>query len=268
MTVLSATDVTVRLGGNTILDGAAIAVAAGEVIGLIGPNGAGKTTFLRVLAGLQAAEAGAVLVGDRPLAALDRREAARRMAYLPQGAVAHWPLTVENLVALGRLPHRTSWQRFDGGHARAIERAMTDADVSHLWGRTVKTLSGGEAMRVMLARALATEPSILLADEPVASLDPYHQLQVMELLKRMTGRGGAVIVVLHDLALAARFCDRLVLIDHGRVVGDGPPAEVLRPEHLAATYHIKAFHGTAGGESFVIPWRRLPGQDGVQEGKV
>jgi iron complex transport system ATP-binding protein len=164
---------------------------------------------------------------------------------------------VERLVALGRLPHQGPWQAMSDSDRVAIGRAMAATDVGHLAGRVITHLSGGERLRVHLARALATEPEVLLADEPVAALDPYHQLQAMELLRDTAHRGGAVLVVLHDLSLALRYCDRLVLLDGGRMVASGPPAEVLDDTRLAEVYQVTALRGRHEDVPYLLPWRRL-----------
>ena len=241
--MIAATNIVVRLGGRIVLDRVSIAAEDGEMVGLIGPNASGKTTLIRVLAGLLAPDAGAL----SPIA--DR---ARNVAYLEQGAACHWPLAVRRVVALGRLPHLGPFQRPSDADERAIDAAMAEADVVTLAERPVTALSAGELARVFLARALATEPRVILADEPVASLDPYHQIQVMELLRGHASRG-AVIAVLHDLTLAARFCDRLVLLHSGKVAAQGKPSEVLTPDNLARVYSVTA----AFGDGYVVPLARL-----------
>ena len=257
MTRLTADGINVRIDGAEIVAGASLAAAAGELVGLIGPNGAGKTTLLRAVAGLAPCD-GTVLLDGRPAAALDRRAFARALAYLPQGHDVHWPLTARRLVALGRLPHLAPWQRPGPADAAAIDRAMARTDIAHLGGRNVQTLSGGERARVLLARALAVEAPLLLADEPIAALDPYHQLHVMALLRATADAGAAIVAVLHDLTLAARHCDRLVLMHEGRVLAEGDPAAVLDDGNLRAAYRLAALRGTHEGSSFVLPWRRLP----------
>jgi iron complex transport system ATP-binding protein len=244
--MISAQDIVVRLGGRAVLDRVSLVARDGEMVGLIGPNASGKTTLMRVLAGLVAPDAGAVTP------ALDRARRAREIAYMEQGAQCHWPLAVRRLVALGRLPHLGPFQRASVGDERAIEAALAEAEVAALADRPVTELSSGELARVHLARALAGAPKVLLADEPVASLDPNHALQVMELLRGRAARG-AVVVVLHDLTLAARFCDRLVLLDRGKVVAEGKPMDVLTPDTLARVYAVSA----AFGESWVVPLSRL-----------
>ncbi len=249
----------VPLGGRTVVDGVDLAVGEGEMVGLIGPNGAGKTTLLRAAAGLLAPSAGEIAVAGRPIGRHPRRALARLLAYLPQGGDCHWPVTAARVVALGRLPHLGPWRRPSPADDAAIRRALAAADVGHLAGRRVDALSAGERTRVMLARALATEPRLLLADEPVAALDPYHQLHVMELLRRRAAAGAGVLVVLHDLALAARFCDRLVLMRAGRRLAEGPPETVLTAARLAEAYAVEAAYGRRDGAMYLVPWRRLDG---------
>ncbi len=259
--MLQAAGIEVRIGDKTILGGIDAAVAAGELVGLIGPNGAGKTTLLRVLANLIPPTAGIARCDGRALGEYSSAEFARRVAYLAQGHTAHWPMSVEKLVRLGRLPHHRGWRGPGPDDDAIVEQAMAATDVVHLRGRTVGTLSGGERVRVMLARALAVEAPTLLVDEPVAALDPYHQLQVMEVLRATAHRGTAVVAVLHDLTLAARFCDRLLLLGHGRVLVEGNPADVLTGPNLAQAFHVTTLRGRHEGQDYVVPWsRRLPGE--------
>ena len=214
---IAATGIAVRFGPTTLLEGVDLVMCSGEMVGLIGPNGSGKTTLLRILANLRAPEAGRVRYAGRTAAEVGPRELARQIAYLAQGGAVHWPMRVEALIALGRLPHRRTFQGLDAADRDAIAQAMIAADVVSLRGRTMAQVSGGERMRILLARALAVDAPMLLADEPIAALDPLHQLQVMELLRATARAGRGVIVVLHDLALAARFCDRLILLAQGGV---------------------------------------------------
>ena len=239
MTLLQASNLRISIGRQEIIRGVDVIVDRGEVVGLIGPNGAGKTTLLRALAGLAPASEGTIAIEGKPREALDRAVLGRRIAYLPQGAPCHWPLTVAAQVSLGRIPHKSPWQRLLPDDEAAVFRAMEATDVRHLANRTIPTLSGGERARAMLARAFATEPDILLADEPVAALDPAHQLRVMGVIASLAGKGGGVVVVVHDLSLAARFCDRLVLLSGGEVFAEGAPPAVLTPETLADVYGIE-----------------------------
>jgi iron complex transport system ATP-binding protein len=253
---IDAEEVTVRIGERAILDGVTVAAQPGEFLGLIGPNGAGKTTLLRLMAGLAQPAGGRITFDGRDANKVDRRALARSVAYLAQDGAVHWPLRVEALVALGRLPHRGAWGGFSADDEQAVERALQATRTSTLRHRTVGSLSGGERMRVLLARALATEAAMLLADEPVAALDPYHQLDAMALLRRLAREGMGVVAVLHDLTLAARFCDRLMLLSNGRVLADGAPDSVLSDENLRAAYGIAAHRGRIDGEVFVLPWSR------------
>lgn len=264
MTLLGAKSLSLSLGGVPILAGLDLSVAAGEVVGLIGPNGAGKTTLLRALAGLLRPDRGEIRLEDGELQGLERRRLARTLAYLPQGGTSHWAVTVEALVMLGRLPHFGPWRKASDEDRAAVARALTACDVAQFRKRVVARLSGGERARVLLARALACEPRVLLADEPVAGLDPGHQLDVMATLRRLAASGAAVVVVLHDLTLAARFCDRLLLLHGKRVAAEGDPSEVLSPDNLARCYGIRAHLGSAEGQAIVVPLGRQDADEAVR----
>jgi iron complex transport system ATP-binding protein len=254
---LAAETVTVMLGARRALDGVSLALEGGTLIGLIGPNGAGKTTLLRSLAGLVAPALGRVTLDGAPIAALDRDARARAIGYLPQDGAIHWALPVAEIVLMGRLPHIGAWRAPGKADRAAAAAAMAALDIADLAARPATRLSGGEKARVLLARALAGEPKFLLADEPVAGLDPYHRLEALEHLAALADAGTSVVVVLHDLTLAARFCRRLVLVDRGRIVADAAPERVLTPETLAEVYRVEAVSGGEGRERFVLPWRRV-----------
>ncbi len=240
------TSVGVTLGRREVVREVSAEFGPGTLTGIVGPNGAGKSTLARAILALVPVT-GRVRVDGVDAAAMPRADLARRIAYVPQGQVLHWPLTVERLVGLGRLPHLAPMSRIADADTSAIKRAMARADVLDLRDRIATELSGGERARVLFARALAVEAPALIADEPLASLDPGHQIDVMDLLRAEAAGGALVVAVLHDLTLAARYCDRLLLIDDGRIIADGTPAEVLTAERLRAVYGIDA-RVDAGGE--------------------
>ncbi|WP_414831991.1 ABC transporter ATP-binding protein [Afifella sp. YEN Y35] len=255
--IISASGIGVKRGEATILQSVDFVARAGEVVGLIGPNGAGKSTLLEVIAGLRKPELGQVFYDGKPATSVPRRSLARRLAYLKQDATVDWPLSVEKVVALGRLPYSGLFAAHDRrADDRATRAAMETAGIAQFAERNVQTLSGGERARVLLARALAVEAETLLADEPVDALDPMHQLNVMELLRRTRDRGTGIVVVLHDLTLASRFCDRLVLLDRGRVAAEGAPQDVLTDDILAQCYGVRALTGIHAGGRFIVPWQK------------
>ncbi len=257
MTMMQASNISYSAGEVPILRDIDLELKAGELLGLIGPNGAGKSTLLRVITGLLPEHGGTISVHGTPVSLMSPRQRAQAISYLAQQNVVSWPLKVERLVELGRLPHLDPWQRPGADDAAVIARVMEETDVTQLAWRTFNTLSGGERMRVLLARALVVEPAILLADEPVAALDPAHQLDVMALIRRHCDQGGGAVVVLHDLALAAHFCDRLQMLHKGRTYAVGEPVEVLSPENLDRVYQIRprvaerVLSGVA-----MLPWER------------
>jgi iron complex transport system ATP-binding protein len=251
---LAATALTLDRGGKRVVDGVDAAFAPGELVALIGPNGAGKSSLLRLLAGLVRPDAGLVVLDGRPLARWRPAELGRRLSYLPQTPESAWSLTVADLVALGRHPHRAPLAGPSTADRDAVARALTRCDVAAFADRDIRTLSGGEAMRAHLARALATEAPILLADEPVASLDPRHQLAIMNLLRALAHDGRTVLAVLHDLTLATRFCDRLLLLDRGRLVAAGAPAAVLTDMAMRRVFGVAVRRQAAAGDGLVLPW--------------
>ena len=257
MSDLAAKGVTVSLGGREVLDNVDFEAKRGEVVGLIGPNGAGKTTLLRVLTGLMAPNRGTVTLEGIELTSIPRVSRSKRIAYLPADAPVHWPLRVDRLVALGRLPHAGPWRGLDEVDAEMTESAMAQTDVLELSSRVISSLSNGERARVLIARALAVGPEVLLADEPVSSLDPYHQLQVMELLQDVATDHRIVVAVLHDLTLAARFCDRIVLINDGCIAHHGPPEAVLTTDIVSSVYGVETITASTSAGDFVLPWRRI-----------
>lgn len=244
----------VSRGGLRQLDGVTLELSPGELLGIVGPNGAGKTTLLRAALGLVARDTGTVDWQGRPLESLSQRELALAAAYVPQGQLAHWPLTVRRTVELGRLPHAGVWAR--DADRTAVDAALVAVDAQSIADRRLDQLSGGERARVLLARALAVEAPVLLADEPVAALDAYHQLDLMERFRELARGGRAVAIVLHDLTLAARFCTRIAMLNCGRIAVAGPVDVVLNAANLRSVYQIEALVGAHEGERYVLPWRR------------
>lgn len=248
MSLLTLDNLSVRRGSRLVLDGASLRVGPGEFVGLIGPNGAGKSTLLRAALGLLPAAG-----GSADLAALSAAARARAAAFLPQGREIAWPVSVEALVMLGRLPHG---RRAGAEDEAAVTAALERLGLGGLRARPANALSGGEQARVLLARVLAQQAPLILADEPIAGLDPAMQITAMQVLAERA-QEGAVVAALHDLGLAARHCTRLVLIDRGRIAADGPPEQVLTPEHLAATFGIAAFFAETQDGPVFQPLRML-----------
>ena len=262
MSRLTVSGADVARGGAVVLRAVELSVAPGEVVGLLGPNGAGKTSLLRTLARLESPARGRIALEGRPLESFGRAELARLVALLPQPPEAAWPITVENLVGLGRLPFRSAFGGASGADLAAIEDAIAACDLDTLRSRPVTTLSAGEASRAFLARALAGGPRLLLADEPTANLDPAHQIAAMMVLRGVAEQGGSVVMAQHDLPLAARYCDRLILLGGGRIVAQGRPSEVLTPDNLAAVFGIRGrYPGDDGDGFFVIPWSLVSGRE-------
>lgn len=257
MSGLAASGLSLTLGRRTVLYGVDVVFARGRVTALLGPNGAGKSSLLACLAGLRTPDSGTATIDGEAVAALDGRTRGRRIGLLPQSGEVHWNVDVTTLVGLGRLPHRGRFGETAADRA-AVGRAMAATDVAHLADRTVERLSGGERGRVLLARVLAGEPEWLLADEPLASLDPAHQIDVLERLREAARAGAGVIVVLHDLNQAARVADDVVLLRGGHVVAAGEAEAVLTPPLLAETYGVTVEIGRAvDGRRFIVPLDRV-----------
>ncbi len=223
--------------GRSILLDVDADIAPGETVGLVGPNGSGKSSLLRCLAGLRTPAPGTVRYDGEPIGGWSARRVARQVAFVEQSAETGSDLRVADVVGLGRTPFRDRWRGPDAHDRAVVAAALERLDLTALAGRQWKTLSGGERQRAHLARALAQQPRAILLDEPTNHLDVRHQLELLELL---AGTGQTVLVALHDLSLAARFCDRLLLLHRGAVLAAGPPRDVLTPHRLAEVFGIDA----------------------------
>jgi iron complex transport system ATP-binding protein len=242
--------VTLDLRGRRVLTDASTAFAAGRITVILGPNGAGKTSLLRAAAGLIAPSAGKIAIDGRAIAGMRRDERARTIGYLPQSGDVAWNMPARDVVALGRLPHPAGVAE----DIAAVLSAMAATDTEQFVERRVGELSGGERARVLLARVLAGEPQWLLADEPLASLDPAHQLDLLDRLRGQAARGVGVVVVLHDLVQAARVADEILLLRDGRVFAFGPPDEVLTQQHLRDAFGVDVLlFADAQGRMLPVP---------------
>jgi ABC-type cobalamin/Fe3+-siderophores transport system ATPase subunit len=225
-----------------ILNDINFALQPGEVLGIIGPNGAGKSSLLKILAGVQQPDSGSLKLNGSEYNSFSTRQFAEQLSYLEQNSSVHWPLLVSKVISLGRLPYQGFSQEPSLADKEAISQALAATGIVSLLSRVVTTLSEGEKMLVALTRILATKTPIILADEPVAALDPYHQLLIMELLQNLTrtNENFSVVVVLHDLSLAARFCDRLMLMNQGSIASSGTIETVLNSDNLRTYYKINS----------------------------
>jgi iron complex transport system ATP-binding protein len=228
----------VRYAGapSAALDGVDLAVSRGTFYAVLGPNGSGKSTLMRALLGLVGAERGETLVAGRATGAWSRRELARVVGAVSQAESVSFPITVEELVSMGRYPHLGPLGAEGAADREAVRRALGRCEATDLAARSVTTLSGGEFQRVRIARALAQEPEALALDEPTASLDIHHEMRIWQLLRDAARDGTTVFLITHHLDLAARFADRMLLLDAGRTAAEGPPAEVMRREVLSEVY--------------------------------
>ena len=231
--------VTVRLGDAAVLEDVSATVDRGRFVGLVGPNGAGKTTLLRTVAGVIVPDAGTVRVGGEKIHGLSSRAASRRVAVVPQDTSLAFDFDVREVVSMGRTPHRSRFGGDESG-AETVERALERTDIEHLADRSASEVSGGERQRVLLARALAQDAPVLLLDEPTASLDINHQVRTLELVRDLVREGRTAVAAIHDLNLAAHYCDELLLLGDGRVLAAGPPADVLTEDHLRSAFGTRA----------------------------
>lgn len=256
MTVLSVSNLSVELSGREILRDVTLDFTPGGIIGLIGPNGAGKSTLLKAMLGLIASR-GEIAYGGAPLSAIGRTRLARIASFLPQDREIAWPLSVESIVALGRTPYLAPMSGLTDRDREEIERAIEISDIAHLRTRTVSTLSGGERARVLMARVLAQATPVLIADEPIAALDPGHQIALLETFDELAKAGRTIIVSLHEVALAARWCSRLVLLGNGQVAADDTPENVLTPEIFADVYGVRIHRAETDDGLLIQPIGRI-----------
>ncbi|WP_376804027.1 ABC transporter ATP-binding protein [Candidatus Raskinella chloraquaticus] len=257
MTGLSVDHLSLTFGSRLILDDVSLSATPGELVALVGPNGAGKTSLLRSIVGLVEAS-GVITLGDQQASRLSANQRARRLGYLPQGHALHWPIPVRDVVALGRYPLGVR----DPARLSAVDQAAVDAalqatDTTQFRERSAMALSGGERARVALARVLALEAPILLADEPTASLDPRHQIEVMECLANIARGGAVVIVITHDLLLASRYCDRVIVMAQGRIHADGAPQTALAATVLSDVFRVSPAIFVHEGRTLAVPWRTV-----------
>lgn len=239
MSTLSLFNARATLQGVEILKGVTFEVTGGKMVGLIGPNGAGKTTVVRALLGLQALTSGSALINGRPTSDMTTRERALSVSYLPQSRKLAWPIGVREAVALGRFAQGGALGKLSIQDAKAVDEALARCDLEDFARRSVASLSGGELARVHIARALAARAPALIADEPIAALDPRHGFDVLGLLRDQARAGTAVLVVLHDLSLAARFCDEIIMLNHGKLMVHDTPRRAMTPQTLASVFGIE-----------------------------
>lgn len=253
---LKVAGVSLRRGGRTIVDAAGFSAPAGRITGLVGPNGAGKTTLISALVGLERPESGSVTFEGADLIGMDRRERARLCAYVEQSASTEERLSVIDVVALGRIPHASPWAGPGAEDAAIVAAALERVGMAAFSARAFHTLSGGEQQRVQMARALAQQPRLLVLDEPTSHLDIRAQLQMLDLLDALARAGTTVLLALHDLNLALRSCNWLVVMNAGQVVAEGAPAEILTGPLLAKVYGVRA-RVIAGPDGPVIAYQGI-----------
>jgi iron complex transport system ATP-binding protein len=239
--------------GRPVFSGVDLSLSPSELVAVVGPNGAGKSTLLHVLLGLLPAQSGTVTLAGRAISELSRREIARRVAFLPQQTHSDFAFTVRELVGMGRMPHLGRFRPEAAADVEAVDDALRRTGTAAFSDRLISELSGGERQRVLLARAIAQSTDVLLLDEPTSSLDLGHQLEVIGLLRALVDSGKAAAVALHDLSLAARFADRIVVLSEGRIAAEGAPRKVITEELLERHFRVRARveHGPEG--VLVIP---------------
>ncbi len=255
---LNIDSLSVTLSNRPVLHNITATLRPGRVTAILGPNGAGKSTLVKAVAALIPAT-GTARLGDQPIAALPPHARARRIGYLPQDAALHWNVPAADVIALGRAPHRSLFAGLSDADRAAVADAIAATETADLLDRPVHELSGGERARILLARVLAGAPDWLLADEPLASLDPAHQIDILDRLRARAAAGAGVVIVLHDLVRAGRAADDVLLLKDGAVAAFGPAAEVLTPDHLRAVFAIDVAVMQSHGRPLCIPIARADG---------
>lgn len=240
MTKLCVTDLSISAKANSLVERASFDLRAGELVIILGPNGAGKTSLLRGVLGLAPITSGQVLLEQQVVHDMASDERARAISYLPQARPLAWPNRVHDVVALGRFAHGGVLGRLGPVDRKAVDRAIEACDLAHLRNRQTDTLSGGELARVHCARAFAGEAPWLIADEPVAALDPHHKFRIMGLIRQFVDGGGGALIVLHDISLAAQYADRLIWMQGGKIIADGSVTETLTVDRLRQVYGVQA----------------------------
>ncbi len=240
MTDLIVDNLSVTAGDASLVQNASFALRPGELVVLLGPNGAGKTSLLRGAIGLTPVQNGKATLGENDTATLPPQTRARQLSYLPQARPLAWPIRVADVVALGRFAHGAALSKMNETDQAAVDAAIADCSLTHLVDRRTDTLSGGELARVHFARALAATTPMLIADEPIAALDPRHQFGIMDIIAAYVQRGNGALVVLHDIAIAARYATRLIWMQSGKIIADGTVKQTLTSERIADVYGIQA----------------------------
>lgn len=258
--IIEAREVKYRYGSNWVLNDLSLVVEQGEIAGIIGPNGSGKTTILKLLSKVLKPEAGSIRLMERDIASMKQKEIAKIVAAVPQGTSIAFPFTVREIILMGRSPHLGLLQMERESDMRIADNAMALTDTLEFADRSIDELSGGERQRVIIARALAQEPLVCLLDEPTSYLDINHQVEIFDLIKRLNGeRDLTVVIVSHDLNMAAEYCDRLILLKNGRVYKDGSPREVITEADIREVYeaNVVVSDNAVTGAPHIIPVSEL-----------
>nr|WP_321456688.1 ABC transporter ATP-binding protein [uncultured Cohaesibacter sp.] len=255
---IQCTGVGVTLGKARVVKHVTFSSCKPELIGLIGPNGAGKSTLMRAIVGL-IGFSGEILIDRSSSFELSAMELAKRVAFLPQDRVVHWPLAVRDVVMLGRMPHQSAFSRETAADVEAVNRAIELMGLEDLVDRTFDALSGGEQARVLIARLVAQEADVIIADEPVNGLDPAHQIGLMRMLKLLVSQGKTVLVSLHDLSLASQWCERILIMNKGVLVDDGNARDVMTASRMEEVYGVRIKTVDAADHPFIVPTELVEG---------